>query len=412
VVEPGGAKVRVRDVQAHGAAVARGGSGQRLALALHGVKKDEMERGLQVVEPGSCTVTHRLDARVTLVPHYQGELKNRQRVHVHHAGREVLGRVVLLDEEVLSHEMGVASGVVQIQLEDTLVARPGDRLVLRFYSPLTTMAGGELLACNPPRRKRFDEAALDELAVLELGDPADRFRQALREAATEGLPAAEHPDFADDPEAVTVGRRLYDRALSAELADRIDELAAAAWAKNPLRGGVGKEEARRKLKFRGGVAEWNAWVEVLATQRGWQTAGDRIGPAGAGALPPELARTVDAVERRLLAAGLEWPDAPAVPPVELGGADLDEVLRFLAARGRAVRVAEGYLVHVDALDPLRETLRAHFAAEGNLNFAGFRGLSGLSRKLGIPLLEYLDAAGITRRMGDLRIAGPVLKRDA
>lgn len=406
LVEPGGLKVRVRDVQAHGSAVPTGGSGQRLALALHGVKKDDLERGCQVISPGAAETVRLLDARLTLVAHYRGELKNRQRVHVHHAGREVLARVVLLDEELLSHESGVTTVLAQLHLEAPLVAAPGDRLVLRFYSPLITMAGGEILATAPSRRKRFDESGLYELAVLEEGDPAEMFRQQLREAGTGGLAAAEHADFADDPEALRVGARLYDRTWADEAAAAVDALAVEAYARNPLRGGASKEEARRRVKFDAGGAEWTALLEALAAERGWVLAGDRIGPAGADDLPAELQSEVDAVEGALQAAGLPGSD----------GAGLDEAaaepLRYLVSRGRAVAVTAEYHVHVDALGGLRTVLREHFEAEGNVKFADFRALTGLSRKLGIPMLEHLDARKWTRRVGDLRVKGPELYEDA
>ena len=406
IVEPGGRKVRVRDVQAHGRPVEVGGSGQRLALALHGVKKDEIERGDQVLAPGAAEITRRLDARLTLVPHFKGELKNRQRVHVHHAGREVLARVVLLDEELLSHETGVATALGQLHLETSLVVAPGDRLVLRFYSPLLTMAGGEVLAVAPGRRKRFDEAGLYELAVLEEGDPAEMFRQALREAGAAGLPAEAHTEFAGDLAVFHVGKRLYDRAWVDEVIAAVDALAREAYARNPLRGGASKEEARRRARFESGGAEWTALVEALAKETGWVIAGDRIGPAGAGELPAALQAEVDAVESKLRAAGLPGSDA----------ADLDaaaaEPLRYLTARGRVLAIAPEYHVHVDALADLRDRLRDHFEREGNIKFADFRALTGLSRKLGIPLLEHLDARKWTRRVGDLRVKGPELNEDA
>ena len=405
LVEPGGAKVRVRDVQAHGRAVPVGGSGQRLAVALHGVKKDEMARGGQVLSAGAATPTRRLDARVTLVAHFDGELKNRQRVHVHHAGREVLGRVVLLDEELLSHESGTSTALVQINLEAPLVPASGDRLVLRFYSPLLTMAGGTVLAVDPPRRRRFDDKALYELAVLEEGDPAEMFRQELREAGWEGLKAADHEDFAADEAVLPVGRRLYDRALAEDAATTLDTLAREAYEKNPLRGGASKEEARRRVKFTAGNTEWNALLEALAAERGWVTAGDRIGPAGADVLPPDLQAAVDAVEKALKDAGLPGTDTAGL------GADAEEPLRYLAARGRAVAITPEYLVHADALAQLRTSLRGWFADEGNFKFADFRGLTGLSRKLGIPMLEFLDARKWTRRVGDLRVSGPNLNED-
>ncbi len=406
LVEPGGAKVRVRDVQAHGRAVPAGGSGQRLALALHGVKKDDMARGCQVIVAGAATITRRLDARLTLVAHFNGELKNRQRVHVHHAGREVLGRVVLLDEDLLSHDTGTTTTLAQINLEEALVAAHGDRLVLRFYSPLVTMAGGTVLAVEPPRRRRFDEQALYELAVLEEGDPAEMFRQALREAGFAGLQAVEHEDYTDDEAVLRVGKLLYDRALTDDVARTVGVLAREAYDQNPLRGGASKEEARRRVKFTAGNAEWNALVEVLADENGWVIAGDRIGPAGAADLPDALQKDVDAVETALRDAGL-----PGTDTADLGD-DADEFLRYLTARGRAVAVGPEYHVHVEALTELRSALRAYFENEGNFKFADFRGLTGLSRKLGIPMLEFLDARKWTRRVGDLRVTGPNLNEDA
>ena len=405
LVEPGGAKVHVRDVQAHGRTVPVGGSGQRLALALRGVKKDEMARGCQVINAGAATTTRRFDARLTLVAHFDGELKNRQRVHVHHAGREVLGRVVLLDEDLLSHESVTTTALAQINLEEALVAAPGDRLVLRFYSPLVTMAGGTVLAVDPSRRKRFDEKGLYELAVLEEGDPAELFRQELREAGWAGLKAVDHEDYAGDAAVLRVGKRLYDRTLAEAAARTIDALAREAYDQNPLRGGVSKEEARRRVKFSAGNAEWNALIEALAAERGWVTAGDRIGPAGAAELPARMRAAVDAVETALREAGLPGTDAAGL------GDDADEPLRYLMAGGRAVAVTPEYHVHVDALTELRSVLRTYFETEGNFKFADFRGLTGLSRKLGIPMLEYLDANKLTRRVGDLRVAGPALSED-
>ncbi len=413
LLEPGGAKVRVRDVQAHGRPAVRGGSGQRLALALHGIKREDVERGDQVVSAGAAAPARRLDARITLVPHWRGVVKNRQRVHVHHAGREVLGRVVLLDREELGGDAPEARrGLVQIYLEGRLVAVPGDRLVLRFYSPVTTIAGGEVLACDPPRRRRFDAAALAELAVLEEGDPAALLRQRLREAGLAGLPAAE---AAAAPEGVVVvGGRCYDADVLEAASAKLTRLVADYAGRHPLRLGVPREEARRRIGFPGGAADWNALCVHLAAAGDWAPVGDRLaaGPDGPP-LPAAVRDAVAAFEKALRAAGPVWPGLD-----ELAGAlpadapKADEFLRHLLDRGRAVTVAEDYFVHRDALADLAALLRGHFAGEDALNFATFRELTGLSRKLGIPMLEYLDQTGITRRDGDVRRAGPRLAAEA
>ena len=411
-VEPGGLKVRVREVQAHGRKVETGGSGQRLALALHGVKKDELERGFQVLAPGSAPVTRRLDLRVDLFPHYQGVIKNRQRLHVHHAGREVLGRIVLLDQDDLGGD-GARSGLCQLHLEEPLVPRCGDRLVLRFYSPVTSIAGGTVIDANPARHKRFQDDVLAQLAIMEQGDPAELFRQNLRRAGLEGLPRSEALGQDDDPAAVAVGKRLYARDLLETEAAAIGELLREYAARFPLRLGMPREEMRRRRKFRGALPQWTALLQAMATLGGWCVVADRI------ALRPEGPELSDALRQgvtvraeALLRCGLQWPGLGAftdgLAPTPAGQGE-EEFLRYLVDHGQAIQVASDYLVHAESGRDLVVRLRDHFAAESDLTFAQFRELSGLSRKLGIPLLEHLDQEGYTVRTGDARRAGPRLE---
>ncbi len=415
VLEPGGHKLRVRDVQAHGDVVPRGVSGQRLALALHGVKKDDVARGDQVVAENASRAVRRLDARITLVPHYKGEGKNRQRVHVHHAGREVLGRLTLLDVEEMGHDLSCPTALVQIQLEQPLVARPGDRFVLRFYSPLLTMAGGRVLACDPPRRRRFDEKALAELEILEEGGAEDLFRQSLREAATEGLPARDHAAFVDDAETLHAGKRLYHRDVANDIGTKVADLLATYVERFALRRGMPKEEMRRRVKFKGGSAEWTAFCEALDGSHGWKPEGERVVPLERAPLSDDLAAAVDALTAALETAGLQWPGAETLCESLPGGRDHgfppEEWVRHLQERGAAVALTQEFVVAASALTDLRTKLRGWFADHEEMGFSEFRELSGLTRKLGIPMLEHLDRSGWTRRSGDARLAGPKLDED-
>jgi selenocysteine-specific elongation factor len=417
--EPGGLKVRVREVQAHGAVVPEGGSGQRLALALHGVKKEDLTRGDQIVTPQAVTPGSRLDARVTLVPHWRGTLRNRQRLHVHHAGREVLGRVLLLDSDELGGEDTAMprAGLVQLVLEAPLVALPDDRFVLRFYSPVTTVAGGRVLGVDAPTRRRHDPGAIDTLAVREQGEPAAVFRQALSEAGAAGLAREAVAAHAGDAEAVAVVDRLYHRDVLADLSARIAILVADYNRRFPLRLGIPKEEARRRVDFPGGRAEWVALCEVLAPLGGWVVAGDRIAPSAEGPpLTPALARAAARREEALRAYGLQWPGlegfrealaAEAVP-----GLSEEEFLKHLVDHDRAVQAGSDYYVATQPFADLVAMLRGHFAVGPELTFARFRELSGLSRKLGIPMLEHLDQVGLTVRIGDSRRAGPAMDRES
>ena len=135
-----------------------------------------------------------------------------------------------------------------------------DRLVLRFYSPVTSIAGGVVLDPTPRPHKRFETKALETLDVLESGDPQELFRQKLKEAGYAGLPLGEALGQQDDPEAVLIGKRLYHRQLVGDLAGKIAGLVDDYAAKFPLRMGIPKEEARRRCKFKGGANEWNQIV--------------------------------------------------------------------------------------------------------------------------------------------------------
>jgi len=420
IMQPTGEKVRVREVQVHGAKAPKGTSGQRLALALHGVKKDEVDRGFQVLATDSITPTRRLDIRVNVMAHYKGVIKNRQRVHVHHAGREVLGRIVLLDEQELGGEGGPQKGLAQMHLESDLMATRDDRLVLRFYSPVVSIAGGVVLDANPQRHKRFDEKAQEILMIMEEGDTSDLFRQNLKTAGLNGLPVAEAMGQQDDPEAQLVGKRLYLRELLDELAEKVSGLVNAYAGRFPLRLGIPKEETRRKCKFKAGVAEWNAICRELAQEGRWLVVGDRIvlnmdGPD----LSKEMADTVQAARAELVAFGLNWPGLEnwaEDSPVFKKAAGLKEfqpleVSRYLVDHSLAVAINNDYLVSTEAYADLLQRLRTHFAAEDEMLFGTFRELSGLTRKLGIPMLEHLDQAGVTVRESDARRAGPALQEN-
>ncbi len=423
LVQPTGQKVRVREVQVHGVKALKGTSGQRLALALHGVKKNEMERGFQILASDGISPSRRLDIRLNVMNHYHGVIKNRQRVHVHHAGREVLGRIVLLDEQELGGEVGARRGLAQLHLESDLMAARDDRLVLRFYSPVMSIAGGVVLDADPQPHKRFDEKVQEILMIMEDGDTADLFRQNLKTAGLAGLPVAEAMGQQDDPEAMLVGKRLYLRAMLEELADKIAGLVNDYAGRFPLRLGIPKEETRRKCKFKAGTAEWNAVCQALARENRWLVVGDRIVlELGGPGLSAPMRQAVQEAAQELLAFGLNWPGldkwveesivfkrAAGLP--ELKEFKIAEVGRHLVDHSLAVSINNDYLVSTQSYAQLLDRLRAHFAAEEEMLFGTFRELSGLTRKLGIPMLEHLDQAGVTVRQDDARRAGPALEEN-
>jgi selenocysteine-specific elongation factor len=320
---------------------------------------------------------------------------------------------VLLDEPELGGDSGSRTCFAQLHLEESLVARPGDPLILRFYSPVTSIAGGKILDASPALHKRFAEKVLEQLTVIETGDSGEIFAQKLLEAKLEGISRAEALDNSHYPEAVCVGERLYHRRNLDEQHEAIATLVEAYGRKFPLRFGIPKEEVRRRTGFDGGASEWNGLLQAMSAGGGWVVVGDKIAASSDGPpLSEDLAKAVRRRESALRSLGLKWPGTAVFSETQgqLGERSHPEgeFLRYLVDRGRAVQVASDYFVHSEVLAETTAALRRFFQQKTELSFADFRGLTGLTRKHGIPLLEYLDQAGITRRVGDLRQSGPGL----
>jgi selenocysteine-specific elongation factor len=332
----------------------------------------------------------------------------------------VLGRIILLDEQDLGKDSGTRTGLAQLHLEEELVAAREDRLVLRFYSPVTSIAGGVVLDPSPRNHKRFEAQALEALHIMEDGDTADLFRQNLSTAGLAGLGLEESLGHHEDPACLQAGKRLYDRGLLENLGTEIKAILDQYAQRFPLRVGIPKEETRRKCKFPGSSAEWNAVLQALAVEQPWVVVGDRIALTLEGpALGEDLSRAIAEALAEWEAFGLNWPGTDewaessavfrrAVSTPALKALVPAEVVKHCVDHGYAVAINSEYHVSRSARDGLVDKLRQHFQDQEDLPFALFRELSGLTRKLGIPMLEHLDQSGVTVRAGDVRKAGPTL----
>jgi selenocysteine-specific elongation factor len=255
VIYPQGKETRVRSVQVHDHAVDEAVAGQRTALGIHGVSKDELSRGDTLGTPGALHVTHMIDARLRMVTDIK-PIKNRTRVHLHLGTAEVLARVVLLESDWL--RAGEES-LVQLHLESPVVAEKDDLFVIRSYSPVTTIGGGRVLDPTPKRHKRMKDDVLESLTVLEEGEAGDIVLHKLEEAGIEGLSDADLADLAggSEPELIDsllsegrlerLGGRILTSSRYEELKSRTEELLSQFADGSPLEWGMSAEELRTRL---------------------------------------------------------------------------------------------------------------------------------------------------------------------
>jgi selenocysteine-specific elongation factor len=409
---PGDKPVRVRGVEVHGQSVEEALAGQRTALGLHGIEKDEIERGHAVVSAGDFQATTGLDAKMHLLKTSPRMLKAGARIRFHLGASEVMGRIYPLQGQVLDPG---GSGYARIRLEAPVVAGMGDRFVLRTYSPMRTVGGGTVLDPLAPGRRRHDDRLIGRLGLLETGG-LDKAAEAHIETAQLGL-RAEHilPKVncgADELESV-IGRLkqagsvveptpgLYVHARSVEnLEKQVEVVLGRYQAEQRLAWGMPKEELRERL---GSVEMPLAnWLIDRMEKDGRLFTKKGAVRLGSG----EVDLTPDEIRARTLIISL-LKAKPFQPPSEkdiegrsgLVAEKLRRVIALLIQDGEVVRLEPGLIVHSTAIAAATETITAFLMQHGEATASDLKGVLGTTRKYAVPLLEHLDRIGVTKRVG-------------
>ena len=440
----GGAKargVRVRGVQVHGQTVPRAQAGQRTAANLAAIEVSDAPRGAALVAAGTLEATgpaHVVDVELELLPWAARPLKDRARVLAHIGTAQAQAVVALVDRaQLLPGERALA----QLRLGTPVAALAGLRFLLRaeLGKPLETAAappgrlaaaarahastigGGRILSVAPRRRRRRDSdvKALEALAgddvlaqaeqlVLESGhlgcSPA---RLAARGSFTFKAADRALERLAQLGRAVLFDRdaRLYVhsallRKLELKLAARLDEHAKVA----PLDPSIAKEELRQRAGSPPARLFARALVQLAEAGELRQDA-ERVRPASAAA--PLTGPDADAQEKlaaMLESAGLSPPRADELPALLTETPQrTQQLLKSLAARGRAVKVSEELWFGAAQLLDLRNKLVLHLQQHGSIDAQGFKELTGQSRKFTIPLAEWFDKERVTLRIADKRV---------
>ncbi|TAL15812.1 selenocysteine-specific translation elongation factor [bacterium] len=419
---PGGVRAKVRGVQVHGEAVEKAYAGNRTALNFSGVSVEEINRGDTVVHPGEIEPTYMADARITVLGTARKPLKERDRLRLHIAAREVPVVVALLSSENIE---GGEEGYVQLRSREKFVACPGDRFVLRGYSPARTVGGGVVLDHHPARHKGQKKEVAALLEVLDKGAPGERLKVFLDLRKHVGLT----PEDAVSALMVTleqarnllqlsvrdghafVSDRKAQRHVSsgyiAELSAFALEILADYHRQNPLKKGIGAEELRSKFPayiddklvaftLERLAGEGKIILDAEKVRRSDFTLTLSLEDEGTQKRIRELVR-----EKGFEAHTLET----LVAGTGESAAALKPVVNYLVAEGRLVRTKEGFLFDAALMEGFVEKVKDLLAGKGEMGVSDVKDLTGASRKYAIPLLEYLDTNKITMRRGESRVAG-------
>ncbi len=418
---PARKRLRVRGLHSGGKQIERAVAGQRTAVNLAGIEHEEITRGMVLGPAGLFEATQRVDARVTLLASAP-PLKNRARVHFHSGTAEAIAEVVLLNEGGGGELAAGGSAFAQLRLDKPLLLLPGDRFILRRFSPVVTIGGGTVLDARAPRHKRKDAAVAPFLGVLENGD-REEILGALVEATPRGLTLAEIVARTGWIEAET--RAAAEKLAAAKRvrilggaptvvapAQAVTDCAAAIrkavetfHRANPLLPGIPKQELRARAG-RARVEIFEAALGDLVAARSLVAAGDLVSQAGREiALSAEETRAKELIEREFESAGLTVPGfASVLAKLPVDAARAQKILQILLREKVLVKISSDLVFHRSTLLRLREMLAKYRKERGaRLPITVFKELTGITRKYAIPLLEHLDREQVTRRAGDERV---------
>jgi selenocysteine-specific elongation factor len=423
-IYPLGRRVRVRGIEVHNAAAQAALAGQRTAVNLPGLEAKEISRGMVLAPPGLFQATARLDCRLDLLPATR-PLKNFARVHFHCNTSETIAEVVLLDRK----ELGPGSSAfAQLRLSDPGVFMPGDRFIIRQFSPVTTIGGGSVLHNQPARHRFGDPTVVPLLDKLEKGDSQVRLEWLVRQAGEAPLSEIVSRTGWLPGEVLRLGRALAsaNRLLLLgqppellvheehfrELTKRVIEQLEKFHAENPLLAGLPKEDLRSRAGARSSPHPgspsnplFNALLQALAAQGKIDVQGETVRLAGRRIqLTPEEQAAKDQISLAFERRGLAVPSAAEVlAKLRIDRPRAEKLLQILLRESVLFKVTEDLIFHHSALQQLKELLVRRKAQSSRINVAVFKEITGLSRKYAIPLLEYLDRERVTRREGDERI---------
>jgi selenocysteine-specific elongation factor len=413
---PSGERTRVRSIEVHGEPVERARPGQRAALGLVGGSR-AFARGTTLVSPDwPWRAWTRAEVEAWVAPSAPRALRARERVRVHHGTTEAMGRLRWYDDRGVRPG---GAGYALLELESPIVAAVGDRFVLRAYSPVETIGGGRVLGLGG-RRLRGDArlARQASLAALNAAPARERLVHALELAGIEGVEDRGLP--------IATGLGEGELALAAEAAGERIESRGGRWfaagardramsrilaaieafhARDPLQPGLSLEAARQAARPAPAALVESA-IESLERSGAVERRGAALARGGHRVeLNVGDRRIVERAMTRYSEAGLEPPET-GVLAEELGidAGRFRELLRHLEREGRVVKLASDWYADAGALARAERLLVERLGGEeAGADTGAFKELFGVTRKYLIPILEYFDRNGLTRREGNRRV---------
>ena len=411
-VLPAGKRSRARAIQVHGEPRDFAAAGERTSINLPDLSHEEIDRGEQIVRPNTLRPSSVITAQIELLADAK-PLKEQTRIRFHHLASELLGKIRFVDETEAELRPG-QKAFVQIRLESPVVAVAGDRFVIRRYSPAFTIGGGVVLDAHLPKLSRGTRVEI--LETLAGGTLSERVEQMAKLAGVRAVSLEEiqartgittatlAKELKSVPHLAKVaeGRWLHEDVVK-DFRRRAMTFLDGYFKTNKMALNVPKSEFVQQLLPRGTDATLTNFLLMdLQREKIVTVQADALDIPGRsrnlGGAEGELAREI---EKRFGDAGLLVPPvSELIKTIHQKPKVIEGVISFLVKQGTLIRLADGIYVHRDVIAAAREKMGTRKGEQ--IDVSQFKDFFGLSRKVAIPLLEYFDRNGVTKRLGDVR----------
>lgn len=407
---------KIRGIQTYGNDVEQAVAGQRTAINLSGVRKEDIRRGDVIAAKGAVSVTGMLDVKLKIFDSSERMVLNNSRVHLYCGSKEVLTKVILMDRDALS---AGEEAYVQFRLEEPIAVRRGDRFIIRFYSPIITIGGGQILDAVPEKHKRNRENVLEGFRMLESGNVSDIFvlktgghKFYSKELLLQELGMLPETGDREIEGCIEEGKlvELEDGTILAAskfqmMTDRLIQLLQEYHESNPLAEGMPKQELQSRLRDTWHIQEDKIILGAVHRLMNLGTltdCGKTVSMQGFEAvLTPEQEKLKERIAGIYKDAGIEIPKNDEIYALDSDKRVINAIFDRLYKEGVLVKVDPSYNISQDGWNRVVTAARTA-GAEGSFVLADFRDTLNTSRKYASIYLAALDRAGITVFDGERR----------
>ncbi|NOY68098.1 MAG: selenocysteine-specific translation elongation factor [Deltaproteobacteria bacterium] len=410
---------KIRGLQVHDSPVETSEAGARTAINFQGMEKAIVNRGDIIARPDTLFSSYMLDASLQLLGGNKRPLKNRDQVRLHIGTSQIACNVILLESDRLAPGQ---TATVQLRLDDAIACVRGDRFVIRGYSPVRTLGGGEVVNPVPKKHKRFRTSHIEELKQLAKAADEKLVGLHILSAGFDEIKLSKLlvltnltskaldrilQSLMSDKEVIRTDRTShgYIHARTFEtFSKNVSDILSAFHRENPLKSGMPKGELRSRMAVVENIRLFNRMVDmminagtIIAEDENLRLSGHTI----------SLGADQTDIREKLLAiystTGLQPPYFKDVCK-EMGGdkGHVKNVLMHLVDKKKIVRVKDELFFDRAAITELQKRVVDFLLEHGEIDTGRFKEMTGVSRKYTIPLFEYFDANNITIRVGDVR----------